>query len=101
MVTVKLIEVSKLPERTPVPVTAGAKVLVVVKDGDRIYVADGICAHGRWLLSLGAYGNGKLTCKGHGTVYDLSTGDGELKGYKYKINVYKAYVKDGAVYVEL
>ncbi|AFA39829.1 Ferredoxin subunits of nitrite reductase and ring-hydroxylating dioxygenase [Pyrobaculum oguniense TE7] len=101
MVMVKVIEVAKLPEKAPVPVAVGTKALLVVKDGDKIYVADGICPHGRWLLSLGTYRDGHLTCKGHGTVYNLETGEGELKGYKYYIRTYEAVIKDGAVYVEI
>lgn len=98
---VKIIEVNKLQDKTPTPVTVGTKALVVIKDGGTVYVAEGICPHGRWLLSLGTYKDGKLTCKGHGTVYNLETGEGVLHGYKYKINVYKAYIKDGIIYAEI
>lgn len=98
---VKVIELARLPERTPVAVTVGTRALVVVKDGSKIYVADGICPHGRWLLSVGSYKDGKLTCRGHGTVYNLETGEGDLRGIKYRINVYRAVVRDGAVYIEL
>ena len=98
---VRVASLKDLPDKQPVPTTAGTKALVVVRDGDRVYVADGICAHGRWLLSLGTYDGGKLTCKGHGTVYDMETGEGDLKGYKYRIRVYKPIIQDGEIYIEI
>lgn len=101
MVRVKIANLEELPDKTPVPKTVGAKALVVVRDGETVYVCDGVCAHGRWLLSLGTYQNGKLTCKGHGSAYDLATGQGSLNGYPLQIRVYKTLVEKGEVYIEL
>ena len=101
MVRVLVAKLSELPDRQPVPKTVGTKALVVVRDGKTVYVCDGVCPHGRWLLSLGTYGDGKLTCRGHGSVYDLSTGEGVLNGYPLRIKTYKVEIAGDEVYIEV
>ncbi|AET33285.1 Rieske (2Fe-2S) protein [Pyrobaculum ferrireducens] len=101
MVRQRIAGLGELPDKTPVPKTVGTKALVVVRDGKTVYVCDGVCPHGRWLLSLGTYENGKLRCKGHGAVYDLATGQGFLNGYPLQIKVYKSEVVGEEVYVEI
>jgi Ferredoxin subunits of nitrite reductase and ring-hydroxylating dioxygenases len=101
MVRVAVAKVSELPDKQPVPRTVGTRALVAVRDGKTVYVCDGVCPHGRWLLSLGAYGSGKLTCRGHGTVYDLATGEGSLNGYPLHIRSYRAEVVGDEVYVDI
>ncbi len=101
MVRVLVAKLSELPDKQPVPRTVGIKALVVVRDGKTVYVADGVCPHGRWLLSLGSYSNGKLTCRGHGSVYDLATGQGLLNGYPLHIKTYKVEIVGDEVYIEI
>ena len=101
MVRVAVAKLGELPDKRPIPKTVEATPLVLVRDGERIYCAYGICPHGRWLLGLGDYKEGRLRCKGHGAVYDLATGAGELNSYPLQIKVYKAEVVGDTIYVEV
>jgi len=55
----------------------GESILLANVDG-RYYGMGAICKHEEWDLSEGVLEGTKVTCAGHGTVWDLTTGTGEF-----------------------
>lgn len=54
----------------------GEDVLLVNVDGEYFGIG-AICMHEEWDLSEGTLEDHKVTCAGHGTIWDLKTGKGE------------------------
>jgi nitrite reductase/ring-hydroxylating ferredoxin subunit len=44
---------------------------------------------------------GKVTCAGHGAVWDLATGTAEFDEELPRLNVYRTHVREGYVFVEV
>jgi nitrite reductase/ring-hydroxylating ferredoxin subunit len=97
---IRLCRISELRDGVPTAVTSGKYAFTVIKDGDRVYVTQAVCPHGRWLFAVGTYSNGILVCRGHNMVVNLEKGIGELRGATYRVRVYRHHVKDGELYVE-
>jgi len=97
----RLCRLTELREGAPTSVTSGKYAFTVVKDGDKIYVIQAVCPHGRWLFAVGTYSNGVLVCRGHNMVVNLEKGVGDLRGATYRIRIYRPIVKDGELYVEV
>jgi nitrite reductase/ring-hydroxylating ferredoxin subunit len=52
---------------------------VLLVNSEGIYFGIGaICKHQEWDLSEGSLEGAKVTCAGHGAVWDLRTGQGEF-----------------------
>ena len=57
-----------------VPVPAGDRQLLIVRDGDRIVACERACPHEQADLALGRCSNGKLFCPRHYASFDLRDG---------------------------
>ncbi len=101
MTMIRLCKLSELRDGVPTAVVSGKHVFTVIKDGDRVYVIQAVCPHGRWLFAVGTYANGVLTCRGHNLVVNLEKGIGEIRDATYKVKVYKHHIKEGELYVEI
>ena len=74
----KTIKVSELPIGSMKTVDVkGEKVLLVNSNG-RYYGICAICTHEEWDLSEGTLEGTKVTCAGHGAIWDLISGKGEF-----------------------
>jgi nitrite reductase/ring-hydroxylating ferredoxin subunit len=56
----------------------GKPVLVVNSDG-KYYAMGAICKHEGWDLSEGTLADHKVTCAGHGAIWDFTTGTAEFE----------------------
>jgi len=75
----RAVEASKLPSGSMMTVeVAGETVLLANIDGV-YYGMGGICKHEEWDLSEGSLEGTRLTCAGHGSVWDLTTGKAEFE----------------------
>jgi nitrite reductase/ring-hydroxylating ferredoxin subunit len=71
----KAVEASKVPPDTMLTVEIGGE-SVLIANVDGKYLAMGaICTHEEWDLSEGTLSDMTVTCAGHGSVWDLRTGN--------------------------
>ncbi len=74
----------KVAKKSEIP---AGKMITVEVDGESVLVANvkgkclaigAICKHEEWDLSEGTLEGNKVTCAGHGAVWDLTTGKAEF-----------------------
>ena len=66
--------VDALTDAQIVPVQAGDRQLLIVKDGDRIVACERTCPHEQADLALGRCARGRLFCPRHYASFDLRDG---------------------------
>jgi 3-phenylpropionate/trans-cinnamate dioxygenase ferredoxin subunit len=66
--------VDALTDAQIVPVQAGDRQLLIVKDGDRIVACERACPHEQADLALRRCAHGRLFCPRHYASFDLRTG---------------------------
>lgn len=49
--------------------------ILILKVGDEVFATSNICPHAETKLELGIIEKGTITCSGHGTCFDLKTGE--------------------------
>jgi nitrite reductase/ring-hydroxylating ferredoxin subunit len=74
-------------------------VLLANVDG-KFYGIGAYCKHKQWDLAEGALEGTRVTCAGHGTVWDLRTGKGEFTKPLEDEPLYDVQVKDGYLCVK-
>jgi len=77
--------------------------VAVVRIGDDVYAIGDRCSHQDVSLSLGEVDRDTRTieCIKHGSTFDLRTGEPESLPATRPVPVYRAFVRDGTVIVEL
>ena len=83
------------------PVQAGDRQFLVIRDGDRIVACERACPHEQADIALGRCANGKLFCPRHFAWFDLT--DGTLSGgwVTRPLHLYPVTVRAQKVFVEL
>ncbi len=76
----------------------GDSVLIANVDG-KFYAMGAICTHEEWDLSEGSLEGVKVTCAGHGSVWDLRTGKAEFDEPLQDEPLYDVKEDDGFLYV--
>lgn len=66
--------VDALTDAQIIPVQAGNRQLLIVKDGDHIVACERACPHEQADLALGRCSGGKLYCPRHFAWFDLNNG---------------------------
>lgn len=96
----KTIMASELPPGSMKTVeVAGEGVLLANVDG-QFYGMGAYCTHEDWDLSEGSLEGTKVYCAGHGTIWDIRTGQGEFRDPVKNEPLYDVQVKDGYLYVK-
>src|SRR5947199_5213885 len=83
------------------PIRAGDRQLLIVRDGDRLVACERACPHEQADLALGRCSGGKLFCPRHFAWFDLS--DGTVAGgwVTRPLRLYPVVVRDGEIAVLL
>lgn len=71
---VKAAAIAELPPGTVKGVRVGEREVLLANVGGNYYAAQDRCPHLGWRLSKGTLEGGVLTCPGHGSRFDLATG---------------------------
>ncbi|AFA39832.1 Ferredoxin subunits of nitrite reductase and ring-hydroxylating dioxygenase [Pyrobaculum oguniense TE7] len=106
---VKVARSAEVPEGgKPVVKIVGITPVALARVNGRVVVFEAFCPHSKWNLGasgmcfVGADGDVKVLCKGHGGLWSLSTGEGAVQGKpSNKLRVYAAVEVDGYIYVDL
>lgn len=70
----KAVEKSKVPEGKILTVEVGGDSVLLANIGGKYFGMGAICKHEEWDLSEGTLSGFKVTCAGHGSVWDMRTG---------------------------
>ena len=75
--------------------------LAVFRAGDAVYAIDNTCPHEETSLGDGMFEDGKVTCPGHGWVFDVRTGEREYIP-SIKVQTYKTTINENKdIFVEI
>ncbi len=95
----RVADVASVPPGTMLSVRVrGEEVLLANVEGN-FYAMGAVCTHQRWDLSEGALEGTKVTCAGHGSVWDLATGKAVFDEPLEDLPVYEVMVAGGSVLV--
>ena len=75
---VKVATVQDIPEGKLKTVEVGSEKVVIANVGGKFYAIGAICTHKGWDLSEGRLEGETIVCAGHGSRWDLKTGQGEF-----------------------
>ncbi|MBI4346504.1 MAG: Rieske (2Fe-2S) protein [Elusimicrobia bacterium] len=81
-------------------VDVGARKVLIVQSAGRFFASESRCPHLGVSLENGEIGAGAVRCRAHGYKLDLATGDC-LSEKGLRLDVYRAELRDGWVWVEL
>lgn len=98
---VRVASVSDIPAGTMKTFEAEGQDILVANIEGRLRAIGAICTHREWDLSEGELEGNFVTCAGHGSVFDLRTGQGEYMRPIPPEPTYPVTVADGDVFVEL
>jgi 3-phenylpropionate/trans-cinnamate dioxygenase ferredoxin component len=89
----------ELPTGRMVTVEFRGERVLVVNSAGRLYAMGAVCRHAEWDLSEGSLAGTKVTCAGHGAVWDLATGTAEFDEDLEPEPLYEAFARDGKVFL--
>jgi nitrite reductase/ring-hydroxylating ferredoxin subunit len=96
----RTIKVSELPPGTMKTVKVGEDDVLLVNQDGMYYGIGAICKHEEWDLSEGTLDGTKVTCAGHGSVWDLTTGTAEFDEELEPEPLYDVKVESGFLAVK-
>jgi len=96
----RALEAAKLPRGSMMTVDLGDERVLLVNVDGRYYGMGAVCKHQEWDLSEGTREGTKVTCAGHGTVWDLETGFGEYVEPLEDEPLYDVKAESGYLYVK-
>ncbi|MDR0592405.1 MAG: non-heme iron oxygenase ferredoxin subunit [Bifidobacteriaceae bacterium] len=76
-------------------------IVVVHTEGGEWYAIGDVCSHGPVLLSEGEFDGCTLECWGHGSRFDLATGEPQNLPANRPVATYPVRVEDGQVLIDL
>ena len=103
---VTVARLAELRENEPVGVEVGGRLIVLVRQGERVYALGGHCPHTGMRLADGIVEQDRLICFYHGANYDLATGCNiplSRRGRRFEtrdLPCYAVRIEDGLVRVQ-
>ena len=99
---IDLLGVEEVPDGTMKMVWVdGTDQVLVVNTNGRLDAMQGICSHEYFELDKGFLTAGTLTCALHLSRFDLFTGEALDPPAELPLQVYPAFIEDGAIVLEL
>ena len=95
----KTIPASQLPPGTMKTVESDGESILLVNVKGKLFGMGAICTHEEWDLSEGTLDGHNVTCAGHGSVWDLTTGTAKFDEPLDPEPLYEVEEKDGYLHV--
>jgi nitrite reductase/ring-hydroxylating ferredoxin subunit len=95
----KAVEASKVQPGGMVTVDVQGESVLIMNIEGNYHAMGAICAHEEWDLSEGSLEGFKLTCAGHGSIWDIRTGKATFDEPLADEPLYDTKLEDGFVYV--
>ncbi|HZW85769.1 MAG TPA: Rieske 2Fe-2S domain-containing protein [Nitrososphaerales archaeon] len=96
----KAVEKSRVPPGKMLTVEVGDESVLIANIGDQFCAMGAICNHEQWDLSEGTLSGFKVTCAGHGSIWDLRTGKAEFDEPLEDEPLYDVKEEGGFIYVK-
>jgi 3-phenylpropionate/trans-cinnamate dioxygenase ferredoxin subunit len=96
----KTVESTKVPLGAMLTVDVGGDLVTLANVDGKYYGIGATCTHAQWDLSEGTLEDLTITCAGHGTVWDLRTGEGVFDEPLRDEPLYDVKEEDGFLYVK-
>ncbi|MDV3244757.1 MAG: Rieske 2Fe-2S domain-containing protein [Nitrososphaerales archaeon] len=90
---------SKLPPGSMLSVEVDGETVLLANIDGTYYGMGGICTHAEWDLSEGSLEGARVTCAGHGSVWELATGRAEFDEQLADEPLYDVKEEDGFLLV--
>jgi nitrite reductase/ring-hydroxylating ferredoxin subunit len=114
MARYELAATSEIPPNTPRSFNANGRRIIVVNLGGQFHALDDLCPHLAVPLSRGEIKDGCVVCPGHGSVFNMQTGEAVrwvgksitwltrlTEGKAENARCYKLHIEEGQLFVEL
>ena len=92
-------ESSKVPPGGLLTVELGGESVLLANAEGKIFAMGAICNHEQWDLSEGTLSGTRVTCAGHGSVWDLRTGKAEFDEHLEDEPLYDVKEEKGKIFV--
>ena len=89
------------PEGRGVAVVAAGKRLAIFRIGERVFAIDNVCTHNRMQLANGPVQGTVVTCRTHGSRFNLETGAAIRGPARKPARTYPVYLVGETVEVEV
>ena len=96
---VRAAESSKIPASGLLTVEVNGESVLIARVGGKFYGMGAVCSHEQWDLSEGSLSGHKVTCAGHGSVWDLRTGKAEFDEPLDDEPLYDVKEEDGVLFL--
>jgi nitrite reductase/ring-hydroxylating ferredoxin subunit len=114
MTLIPLAAISDIPPNTPRSFNANGRRIIVVNLDGQFHALDDLCPHLAVPLSRGEIKEGCIVCPGHGSAFNLQTGQAErwvgksitwltrlTEGKAENAHCHKLHIEEGQLFVEL
>ena len=98
---VRVAPLSELPDGRGVKVDALGHRIALFRVGEQVFAIGDRCSHAEASLAEGDVFDGTVECPRHGAEFDLATGEAASLPATRPVEVYRAEVIDGDVYLTL
>jgi nitrite reductase/ring-hydroxylating ferredoxin subunit len=95
----RVASLADVPPGTLKTVDVGGDAVTLANVDGVLYAIGAICKHADWDLVEGVLEGTKITCAGHGAIWDLLTGQAEFPEPLDSEPLYEVRVIDNAIYV--
>ncbi len=95
----KAVEASKVKPGGLRTVEVGGESVLIANVEGKYFAMGAICNHEQWDLSEGKLNGFKVTCAGHGSIWDLRTGKAEFDEPLEDEPLYDVKVEGGSIFV--
>ncbi|MGH7962482.1 MAG: Rieske (2Fe-2S) protein [Candidatus Binatia bacterium] len=92
---------SDFPEGRGVAVVAGGRRLAIFRLGERVFAIDNVCTHNRLPLADGPVQGTVVTCRTHGSRFNLETGAAVRSPARKPVRIYPVYIVGEIIEVEM
>jgi len=97
----KAIEASRVPSGTMISVDAGGHEILIANVDGNYFAMGATCKHEQWDLSEGSLEGTRVTCAGHGAVWNLKSVKATFEEPLEDEPLYEVKVEENFVYVKV
>lgn len=96
---IKVATTNEVPKNSLKTFDVNGNKILIANSGGHYYAIGAICKHEEWDLSEGELQGKKVTCAGHGAIWDLENGSAEFDEPLDKEPVFEVEVRGNEIFV--
>ena len=97
----------EVPDGGKKVVGVGGRKVLLFRSGEEVFAVGHLCPHMKMPLSIGKFDGNEITCRVHGSKWDVRTGDRRKKAWLFGngggdcLPTWPVTLKDGRVFVDV